>query len=164
MKVVKKTWIGTGSSPNKFVLPVIEIAAGKRAVLRIDAGSSEGKVNRVYVKQIAAGSGGGTSIGFTVRVHATSVTYGDGQGAAANYNAAVGLSPEPFDLIDALTVTAGNKAEFRDDIGSDGRPFIQEDSDTQSGRGSYLYLVIIPNNALDATKWEATVVLVRDIG
>lgn len=158
MKIDKKLWFGSGGTPNKHVQAAIAIAIGKRAVVLIGC-SQEGKLNRVYVKQKT-----GTSVGFDVRVVDSKLPYGDEAAAAAAYNAATAATPELFDVIAKQTATSGNAVDFRDPVGSDGPPFINQDSDTQSNRERKLYLVIIPTNTPDASTWEATVTYVTSQG
>ncbi len=156
MKVVKKFWTGAGGSPNSKVQAAVSIPIGKRLVIPFDAGSPEGMLDRLYVKQAS-----GTNVGFTVRIQQTKITYGDGSGTPAAYNAAVTGNPELFDVVEPQTATSGNKAEFWDPNGSIGRTYQQLDAPSQTERLQMLYLVIIPTNTSDVTTWDVAISLAR---
>lgn len=150
MKHNKIVYLGAGGDPNGHVLPAISIPTGKRKVVLLKT-APEGRVERVYVKQLT-----GTSRGFTVRIVESILPYGD-EDTNADYNAATGCDPEHFDVVGVQTVTAGNPVNWRDSTGAGGLPFVNQDSETQTNRERKLYLVIIPDNSVDTTTWEATI-------
>ena len=154
MKIYKKVWRGsTAGSPNRNVNAVVTIPINKRKVVKVSL-FPEGLIHRVFVKQVS-----GTNKAFTIRLLETSLPYGDDT-TNADYNAATAANPEVFDVIAG---TAGAAQSAASGAGLDyqsavGMPFITQDSDTQSDRGSNLYLVIIPAATSDETTWEVTVV------
>lgn len=154
-KLNKVTWMGAGGSPNKHVLPAISIPIGKRKVVLVKC-VQEGRVERVYVKQKS-----GTNVAFDVRVQCSKVPYGDETSNAA-YNDALTVDPELFEVIGKQSAISGAAVDYRDPVGEEGRPFINEDSDTQSNRERKLYVVIIPANTSDLSTWEATIVTVTN--
>lgn len=143
----------------------LTIAAGKQLSVRVPVISSEGWVNELIVNQVPSGSGGGTSIDYTVELLDSCVPFhgGDSEDAevVSNYNAAAAVTVEHFRVVDAVAATAGNTAKLRS--ADFGYPFQNADG-TRTHNQAYLYLVIRPNNALDQTQWEASLTTTSDIG
>jgi hypothetical protein len=148
-KISRRIFTGTQVTPTAHLQSAVAIATGKRKVIRLDAGGSEGRVVSLYCKQAT-----GTGVGFSVRLLSSSTPYGNGTPAEANYNAAVSGSPEPFDILPIQTVTSGNAVDVRP---VNGYPFQSDDSSSPTNRERYVYLVIIPTNTPDASTWDVAV-------
>ncbi len=132
----------------------ISITTGKRKTIAIP-NFSEGRVNRLYVKQV-----GGTSKAFDVELLASKKPYAVGE---ANYNAAVDTTDATAALFRAMPkqaqVTAGNAHDYWDDWG---HPWINMDQVSHTDNQRTLYLTIIPANSSDTTTWEVTLITQSD--
>lgn len=135
----------------KKSLAVISIGTGLRRTLAVRC-FSEGRVTHVYVKQAS-----GTSVAFDVELLASKVPYPVGTPA---YNAAAAQNPGVFRAIPKpAQVTSGNALDYWE---SHGHSFINMDQKSHTENERFLYLTIIPDNSVDASTWEATIVTVTD--
>ena len=143
----------------------VTINIGKMKTIAIPLGQAEGWVNELVVKQVPQASGGGTSIGFDVELLDSKGPYyaaGDSTNREQAYNATPSLTIDFFRVLDGKkTATAGNAVSVQKT--DYGYPFINRDGPTHTSPDKFLYLTIIPNNALDATKWEISITYSREI-
>lgn len=143
----------------------ITINIGKMKTIKLPVASSEGWVNELVVKQVPAASGGGTPVGFDIELTDSKLPYYNGSDVNNEkaYNAAALAMVEMFRVFDnKKTTTAGNAVVMQ--VIDYGYPFINSDQANETVNQPYLYLTIIPNNALDATKWNVSVTTTKDIG
>lgn len=150
-KVARKIFSGTVAVPTGHLKSAISIPSGKRLVTKIDAGGSEGRLVWFYVKQAT-----GTPIAYSVRLVSSIVPYGDGEGSPANYNASPTGNPDIYNVIDPQVIgTPGDPVNLRRN--TEGERFSNDDSHSPSNQERYLYLVIIPVSAGDATTWDVSI-------
>lgn len=151
--------------PAKRTHGAISINIGKMKIVRIKMGQAEGWVNELVVKQVPSGSGGGTSIGFTVELLESKIPHymASDVNQERAYNATPSATIELFRVLDDKRVAAAGGSVIVQSLDY-GFAFFNNDGESQTEAEKYLYLCIIPNNALDVTKWEASLTYLRDIG
>lgn len=132
----------------------VTITAGNKRCVKL-AVPSMGFLEKLIVSQVPAGSGGGTSVAFTVELLNSVLPFSVGEHAVATAAAA----PLPHHRVQtpadaALSATAGNAATFIDT--SYGVGYVNVDG-TYTSNQNALYLLISPTSAGDDTKWNITV-------
>lgn len=150
-KQIVTQYIGNAAGVAGRSKAAIDIGAGLRRTIEIPC-FSEGRVTHLYVKQ-----NGGTNVAFDIELLTSKVPYPVGTAA---YNAAAAQNVGAFRAIPKQTqVTLGNALEFWEAYG---HSFVNQDQASHTLNERKLYLTIIPNNVVDASKWEVTLVTQSD--
>lgn len=138
--------------------PPITISAGMMKTLRLPMGQSEGTIGEVVLHQFS-----GTPVAVTVEVLDSKVPFFNSSDTAGEqpYTTPPAAFLELFRVMEPLEAGAGEMIKVRSE--SAGFPFINADQVSQTLNEPYLYLTIIPDNALDDTVWEMTITGTKDI-
>lgn len=152
MKVVRTVHDGYASgTPIKRIKGSISIPAGKRGVIKLAVGFSEGFIKQLYVRQIPSSAGGGTPVNFSVNLYSSKIPFGDGTTPVNELDPPNGDDGLYSVINGNKTATAGNPVSFHIFEG-DGYAFFNDDQINQDIQ-PYLYLVITPQGSLTTTKW-----------